>query len=669
MSRRSWLTLAAGLGCIAAFVLFVFTAGDRAPNRSARSPAKQAAKPKLDQVPDRFAELILPPAATAPAEDPEVAEVARAPDAREKSTKSKKKKVAEKTTLKFIGATGAGDSAIADALSGSADDVDLGAVFGAPVEADEELVETEEEKEAEDQRQAPETLVGESGQAVPSRRSSRGSRRDAKDAPAPVRSPPVDQKPASFMPRTAYFENTYLGGNAAHAERLRRLGAALGQPGPHLEARLPPQPFDPPGDAGLALTAALDRVWLDEPGRVVLQVGLQGSRRFGWRRPPLDVVLVIDQPVTRRAAQIPRAVEALRARLGPRDRLGVVLVGRAPRIISSVLPVDEARRAARATLTTMRRPPRLGPRHLGRALQSAGAMLREAAGAEARVPGSQTVLLLTYGGDAVRVGAATKAVHALTLQGAVTSVIDLAPASAAGPWWSVAAAGHGNHHRAEGDVAVAVNAELDNLSRVIGRLLRINVRLAPNVEAIRVIGSRVLEQQEVVRVKAREVATDRNLSATLGVKADRGEDDDGIQTVIPYFYGGDSHVVLLELWVEKPGPVADVSLRYKDMVALDNATARAGVTIGSLPRAETPLQRSVRRNVQGFEFATALAGAAGAQGPAAMRRALQGARRVARGGDLRMVEAFERATSLDPRLLRESLTLASRRRIGHSAAD
>ena len=52
---------------------------------------------------------------------------------------------------------------------------------------------------------------------------------------------------------------------------------------------------------------------------------------------------------------------------------------------------------------TIRRPPRLGPRHLGRALQSAGAMLREAAGAQARVPGSQTVLLLTYGGDAARV--------------------------------------------------------------------------------------------------------------------------------------------------------------------------------------------------------------------------------------------------------------------------
>jgi hypothetical protein len=86
----------------------------------------------------------------------------------------------------------------------------------------------------------------------------------------------------------------------------------------------------------------------------------------------------------------------------------------------------------------------------------------------------------------------------------------------------------------------------------------------------------------------------------MGIVSDRGDDDDGIQTVIPYFLGDDSHVILVELWVEEPGVVADVTLRYKDMVNLDNATARTSVTLTSRPRPEAPEQLWIARNVRGF---------------------------------------------------------------------
>ncbi len=494
--------------------------------------------------------------------------------------------------------------------------------------------------------------------------------RDEADEPDDSSRGEGERKPASFLPRTCYFENTYLGGNAAYAERLRRLDDALGgQIRPHHEARLPPQPFDAPSEEGLSLTATLDRSWLDQPGKVILQVGLQGSHRFGWRRPPLDVVLVIDQPVVAHPRDIPAAIEALRKRLGPRDRMGIVLTAPTPLVISAVSPVREIRRKVAAVLPKLRKPRNNGPRGLVAALAGAGDMLRRAAGDEARVPGSQTVIVLTRGGDATRVRAATRQVHALTLQGAVTSVIDLAPSG--GSWWSVASAGHGNFHRATQGVEKAVEAELDSLSRVIARLLRINVRLAKNVEAVRIIGSRVLGQDEVTRVKAREVATDRNLSKTLGLKADRGEDDDGVQTVIPYFYGGDAHVVLIELWVDKPGPVADVTLRYKDMVALDNATARASVRLSSLPRPPTPAQAAVSANVRGFGFASRLSDAAGAagRGAGAVRAVLDQAGQLATGSDSSVVSAYRRAvdSGIAPQLLRESLLLASQRRIGHSA--
>jgi len=56
------------------------------------------------------------------------------------------------------------------------------------------------------------------------------------------------------------------------------------------------------------------------------------------------------------------------------------------------------------------------------------------------------------------------------------------------------------------DLCQVLDQELDALSKVVARLLRVNVRMASGVKAIRVIGSRVLDPDEVRRLKAREKA-------------------------------------------------------------------------------------------------------------------------------------------------------------------
>ena len=475
--------------------------------------------------------------------------------------------------------------------------------------------------------------------------------------------------PARFLPRVCYFENTYLGGNAAHAEHLRRLDADFGAADrPYREATLSPQPFDAPGDSGLALSASLDRRWIDKPGRVVLQIGLQGSERFGWRRPPIDVALVVDRPVLANdEAVLVEAVTGLVRRLGPQDRLAVVLVGPRPVLLAPLGPVRDVRKHLAKALEHLTTPPAVGPAALAGAMAHAGDLLATGSENSARVPGAQTVLLLTHGGGG-REQAAQQAAHDNNLRGLQNSVIDLSRESG-NDWWSVANAGYGNFHQADPeDVLTAIDAELESLSRVIARLLRLNVRLSPNVEAIRVLGSRVLGQREVVQVKAREETTDRQLSRALGVKADRGDDDDGIQTVIPYFYGGDAHVVLIELWVTKPGPVADVTLKFKDMVRLANGTARASAALGRLPRPETPAERAVKKNVSGFAFAAALDEAAGHSRAGrfdAARRALRAAA-PSSAQDRRIASRFQALLEQRPsRRVGDALALASQRRVGH----
>jgi hypothetical protein len=472
-------------------------------------------------------------------------------------------------------------------------------------------------------------------------------------------------RPAAFLPSMFYFENTYLGRSAQFIERLRRLDAAWPGEGPYRLATLPPQGVDPPDDKGLSLSVALDRTSIDQPGKVYLQVTLQGSSRFGWRRPPLDVAVVIDAGAAgRRPEQVVGALQRLLATLGPQDRLGVVLAGEPPVVLAEVGDLRETRRA----LGRLGGRSVGGPLSLRAAMHTAGERLQAASQGQARVPGAQTVLVIVDGeaGAEGAVGAA----HELTVQGATTSVIELGGAWA---WWPVANAGHGNLHRVEdGDVAAAVDAELARISQVIARLLRVNIRLAPKVHAVRVLGSRVLEADEVRRVKAREEATDRQLSATLGVKADRGDDDDGIQTVIPFFYGGDAHVIAVELWVEGPGPVAEISLKYKDMVALENATAQAGARIGGVAKPTTQAELAVRRNVRGFLVAEALdeAGRLVARGAHQDAVDLLTRTQAGAGSDAALLAGFRQALQ-QPQVgfdvLSEALGFAGQRRISHVA--
>jgi soluble cytochrome b562 len=154
----------------------------------------------------------------------------------------------------------------------------------------------------------------------------------------------------------------------------------------------------------------------------------------------------------------------------------------------------------------------------------------------------------------------------------------------------------------------------------------------------------------------------------MGVKVDRGEDDDGIQTVIPYFYGGDAHVVLIELWVTRPGPIADVTLKFKDMVTLDNSTARVSASLSRLPKDETPAERAVKRNVKGFEFAVALDEAAGLVRQGRYDEAKHALRQRASmaPSDVRVAAAFRQlVTNRRDARVGDALLLAKNRRVGY----
>ncbi|PIE18667.1 MAG: hypothetical protein CSA66_04210 [Proteobacteria bacterium] len=500
-----------------------------------------------------------------------------------------------------------------------------------------------------------------------------------------VEDPRLRVRPDTFLPRVFYFENTYLGGAAAYRERLRRLDESLSEDErPYHLAHGYRQAFDPPARAGLSVSADVDAPYYDGPRRTFLQVGLQGSPRHGWRRPPLDVMIVVDRRAFAQDgdAVIEVIVAALR-QLGAADRLGIVVAGQAPTTFMPLSRIERARSFLATRLDGLKAPLSAPADALEAAMGKAGALLAAAADDPSLVPGSQTLLLVTAGDDAASVAGAARAAHALTTQGAVTSVLSLYDGGERGGWWQVANAGYGNYHAQGGDesVGAVIAEELASLARVVARLVRVNVRLGKHARAVRVLGTRVLDAEEVARVKAREVAMDKSLSRAMGITSDRGEDDDGMQTVIPYFYGDDSHVILIELWVDGPGAVADVTVRYKDMVNLDNAVARASVRLDARPRPRSPEALLVQRNVEGAKLAEALQRASHRvkwSDPLGAVRELDRAAALARhtsAVDRRVVRDFRdlvaeqrwRHDEARRAALMESLQLAGERKVGEPA--
>jgi hypothetical protein len=187
-------------------------------------------------------------------------------------------------------------------------------------------------------------------------------------------------------------------------------------------------------------------------------------------------------------------------------------------------------------------------------------------------------------------------------------------------------AGLGNRRylEAPGQARQLIEQELHTSSRAVARAARLSIRLAPGVKLIDVVGSERLDTQRAERVREIEKSMDRRLSANLGIKADRGEDEDGIQIVIPSIYSGDSVTVLLDIVVDRPGAIAEVSLRYKDLVFLRNGALHGHLDLpqGDFSGGEPsrgPAQLAVLKNLLSYHFAEAVersAAALGQQQPA-----------------------------------------------------
>jgi TonB family protein len=384
-----------------------------------------------------------------------------------------------------------------------------------------------------------------------------------------------------FQPATGYWSNTYIPGDP----RVRSLSHELsGSPYAqlHEQARQLIQPFDAPEHSALAVYMHMDRRGQNGAGRMLVQIGLQASERSGQRHSTVDLALVLDLrgDISMDVASRMRAlVLAFSQARQPGDRFSLIVAGRPGAV---VVDPDAFRHGPLAiSLDALFEPASLTAPCLD--LHGAVSLAFERVGQaddQTRALGSSAVVLITGQSPGPQIERLTHLLHRGAVAAVPTSVVAVSRDVSPEDIDRLALAGQGQHRVLESraDAAALVERELGSASRAVARALRLRIRLAPGVELIDVVGAHRLDTRQADRVRETERAIDARLARHLGIEADRGDDEDGLQIVIPSFYAGDTHVILLDVVAQRPGRIAEVTARFKDLVFLRNGVARASAS-------------------------------------------------------------------------------------------
>lgn len=361
------------------------------------------------------------------------------------------------------------------------------------------------------------------------------------------------------------------------------------------------QPFDQPTGGSLGVYLHADEAAVEGETRMLVQVGLQGLNRSRGHRPAMNLALVVDFRDGHARNEQPLLKELLLSMARTQDvgdRFRVHFAGCGPDLDIA----DPQQFKYGSVVVALQNLEKCGAEGTeSRPLETVfeDAVREVTAGDDENQPlGSSAVVLVTSRFLARESDRIAASAHESAKGGAPVSAIVLGAGADLHGIDKVVSAGQGSRRtvlRAE-EADTVFRQELNAVSEVVARAVRLRIRLAAGVKLVDVLGSERLDIKQAQQVREAEQAIDRRVAKSMGIAADRGDDEEGIQIVIPAFYQGDSHVILLDVVVPGPGPVADVTARYKDLVQLKNNVARANLSLGSGSAERGQLELNVIKN-------------------------------------------------------------------------
>lgn len=419
----------------------------------------------------------------------------------------------------------------------------------------------------------------------------------------------------SFQEASDYWTNTYVPGDPAfrwlhsRLENWDRSGLAkyVGSgTGLDQAARQNRQPFDPPDNAAIGVFLHADRAGLTGKNRLLVQVGLQGTSRRSGSRAAMNVGVVLDLRGSRTGEsgkKIRALLEAFSRARDIGDRFSLTVAGP----YGGMLVEPKHFRYGYLTVTLDNLFKKTGPKRERLGLLQALKLSIESV-AENDDPasplGSSAVILVTDQALGTLAHPVSELAHQSAVSGIPVSMVGIGEKVNIEEIDRIVLNGQGNRRllslAKEADSLVA--RELSAASRIIARAVRLRIRLAGGVKLVDVLGSGKLDAGAARKVRDAEKSIDLRMARNLGITTDRGEDEDGIQIVIPAFFAGDSHVILLDVVAPGPGEIADVTVKYKDLIKLKNGVTRANLSLARGTGPAGPLERNVLKNLMAFNL-------------------------------------------------------------------
>ena len=443
--------------------------------------------------------------------------------------------------------------------------------------------------------------------------------RTSPPSPAPVAPPP-----APVAPKPAAVEDAPIDPNGRFATTYRPGGGHLAAFESAMTAGLIPQteqelvsdigsrylPDIPlPTKGALSFQADFERTKLAPTGGPVhLRFSIRSSEVAAKDRPPLSVVVVLDVSGSMRGELISSARNAasqLLGRLEDSDEFGLVTFSTDA---NTLVPLGRIGSSREKIQTTISQIVEGGGTNISGGLSAGYSELAKTRNTDA----VRVAMLLSDGrannGITARSKLSQLALNAFQ-EGIQTSAFGLGT-DYDGPLMSqLAGDGAGGYYflKDGSQIESALATELSKRLDPVATALEVRVRLKPEVEVLKVYGSRKLSEEETARVRAIEVATDLQEEKRTKIKANRQEDlEGGMRFFIPAFARADAHSMLLKLRLPEginSRDVATIEVKYKDRLSKKNVLEEIPLKLdyadSDLASAKS-IDPAVLRSVQGF---------------------------------------------------------------------
>ncbi len=415
------------------------------------------------------------------------------------------------------------------------------------------------------------------------------------------------------LKKDGYYTSTYMGGSGERdrVEKLIDDGVIVDGKAIKLAAftREYSQAFKIPTDQSLAVHVDLEKGKVLQKGEDVhLQVGLQAIKREAPRRPPINLCLVVDRSGSMedegKLEYAKRAALDVIDGLKSGDTLAIVAYDDQVEVLFSAQKLANKSRAKAPVQGLLSG----GGTNIYGGLQSGYAEVKR----NFNKDGINQVILLSDGmvtAGVQDIGAFRKLAGQMATADIQTTAVGMGIDFDETVMMQVAQEGRGNYHfiKTAADTQKVFQKELGQLTRVVAKAVKLRIELPKGVELLRVLGSSALSEEEQAQTRRVERQIDRKVYDDLGITEDRKvEDEPGIKMLIPHFYAGDSHVVMLKIRVprgKKSREVARVEVKYKDLVFRKNREVnKAAKALYTADRAASvaSVNQPVKKNVLGF---------------------------------------------------------------------